>query len=457
MPLARQAGLVAMGLVIVVMLQNVPQDLTSYYAHETTTLYDNTKRSKRNSNDWDGGDDDTTAHDAGDATNKARVGDDAAIASQPVRRNATAVTSAPPDPSTQTEPAIVTEAFPSSGGIPWWDPLARDLSVVYAKANHSQWCNKLGKIAPVGWAKRRGPYEGLIYLKTPKAASSTGAGVTLQIAHNVAQRRFHNNATTTITTAILPCQAFYSHPFAFHYTHAQKHPQSLLWTTVRQPASLVLSLIFHFAVSRKGLVPTDENVMAKLDSFRNMQVKYTKSLTRDGAVHISMYDFLAVTDRMDESLVVMKLLWGLYDEDVLVLPSHIAGGYEARRGQANCSLTAKAFRTPAVDKYIQEEFQKENMDYVYYAAANYSLDKTIDVLGREKVEAEVERHRALQKLVNSQCASEAFFPCSTDGRVQRTETRQSCYYQDSGCGYACVNRVVAAHRRGTLSHPVPTG
>jgi hypothetical protein len=217
---------------------------------------------------------------------------------------------------------------------------------------------------------------------------------------------------------------------------------------VRQPASLVLSLIFHFLVSRGGLVPTDENVIDKLGDFRNMQVGYTMSLTRDRAVKTSVYDFLAVTDRMEESLVVMKLLWGLYDEDVLVLPAKIGGGYEDRGGKTtNCSLTIKPFRTPAVDKYIQEEFQKDNMGYVFYAAASYSLDKTIDMLGREKVEAEVERHRALQKLVNSQCASEAFFPCSANGTLQRKETRQSCYYQDSGCGHACVNRVVAAHRR----------
>jgi hypothetical protein len=166
-----------------------------------------------------------------------------------------------------------------------------------------------------------------------------------------------------------------------------------------------------------------------------------------------MYDFLAVTERMDESLVVMKLLWDLHDEDVLVLPAKIAGGYEPQGGNANCSLTVKSFRSPAVEQYIAEEFDKDNMDYVYYAAANYSLDKTINMLGREKVAAEVERHRALQRLVNAQCASEAFFPCSAEGKLQNKESQQSCYYQDAGCGHACVNRVVAAHRRETGATP----
>jgi hypothetical protein len=43
---------------------------------------------------------------------------------------------------------------------------------------------------------------------------------------------------------------------------------------------------------------------------------------------IDQFDFIALVERMDESLVVMKLLFGLEDKDMIVLSAKSSGGYD---------------------------------------------------------------------------------------------------------------------------------
>ena len=158
---------------------------------------------------------------------------------------------------------------------------------------------------------------------------------------------------------------------------------------------------------------------------------------------MDQFHFIALVERMEESLVVMKLLWGLKDADIIVLSSKSAGGYDDGKFRG-CIKIAKSFTPPKVEQFFEQNHTQSNHDYLLYAAVNRSLDKTIDRLGRDLVQREVEKHRKLQQFAQDSCFDEAMFPCGADGILRRKQSDQSCYWNDAGCGHQCVDRVLDA-------------
>merc|ERR1712194_441910 len=152
------------------------------------------------------------------------------------------------------------------------------------------------------------------------------------------------------------------------------------------------------------------------------------------------YDFIAVTERMDESLVVMKLLFDLPDESIVVFDSKKSGGFDGG-GADVCHRLKKAYTTPDVDDFIRSnDYRQNNDDYFLYELANRSLDRTIDALGRERVEAAVKRLQELRKLAEDSCLSTTVFPCEVEMEPPNKNT--SCYDHDWGCGHECTMAVV---------------
>ena len=171
-------------------------------------------------------------------------------------------------------------------------------------------------------------WQGLLLVKTPKAASTTTAGVVLRIAHQ--------------------------HGCAVHHEHLEgnqfknRTAQSFLLSSMRHPNERAMSGIFFFIYSTNSdSVPTDEHVQKMLNvpgvtgssGMGGFQLKY---MTVDGIPPFSIsprnavvmknkavalqhvkaaldqYQFLIVSERMDESLVAFALLTGLDLGDVIV-------------------------------------------------------------------------------------------------------------------------------------------
>jgi len=147
---------------------------------------------------------------------------------------------------------------------------------------------------------------------------------------------------------------------------------------------------------------------------------------------LSTYDFIAVTERLDESLVVLKLLWGLNDGDIIT-PSSKGGDWTLNwsRGYKSCFYAPKLNKSDQVKDYIRTDFRRANGDFLLHAIANRSLDLTIDVLGRERVNREVEKHRRLRSLLVKKCENETIAPCSVDGEFQ-IESRENCLFSRNG-------------------------
>merc|ERR1712137_1262392 len=89
-------------------------------------------------------------------------------------------------------------------------------------------------------------------------------------------------------------------------------------------------------------------------------------------------------------------------------------------GKAGCIGIQKTKRSPGVQAYFEsDEWQAINYgDYLLYAAANQSLDLTIDRLGKNRFDEALRLYRHAQQTAQQVCAAETYFPCSFNGTIQ---------------------------------------
>ena len=162
------------------------------------------------------------------------------------------------------------------------------------------------------------------------------------------------------------------------------------------------SAYFFFDVSRKNKRATEDGIIEALKRNPNVQSKYLDLPSHN--LHssstdriINGYDFLAVTERMEESLVVLSMLARIPLTDVVVFNSKVAGGYDDGKYAQRCVKLKKKWTTPKIEEFILGDYQSSNKDdYLLYNAAQRSLDKTIDFLGRQLVEEKVELLKILR-------------------------------------------------------------
>ena len=314
---------------------------------------------------------------------------------------------------------------------------------------------RMARTFPV-WNRSTTPYtwcheqedsnSGLLFVKLNKCASSTGMGVSLRIADTLGHRLLGNNTY---------CFARYLHGTAStddrQYLFRKPH-RSFLWSIVRHPASRVLSEYFFEEASRRGMNATEDSILKYIQHgrFKSHYVTYLRLKefkTRQEEVDhlIQNYDFLAISERMEESLVVLSLILKVPLADVVVLSSKEAGGYDDGRSRFGCVKLKKKWTTPKIDEYLSDAFLQENFDYILYQAANVSLDRTIDELGREKVLAGIDSYRKLAAKNERECRQHAIFPCPKTNRT----SQKDCYFSsDAGCGHKCTDNALKAESQG---------
>ena len=222
--------------------------------------------------------------------------------------------------------------------------------------------------------------------------------------------------------------------------------------------SAAYSHYFYFKISHQNHTATEDDILEVLKTkHQNYQSKYldlpssqNNKLSSSTDRIINGYDFLAVNERMEESLVVLAMLAQIPLTDVVVLNSKLAGAYDGGNGKS-CVKLKKKWTTPKIDKYILGDYRKANKhDYQLYDAAQRSLDRTIDALGRKRVEENVEVLKRLQQQNEERCASEVTMPCpEPEDESKKQEhmrlVKESCYFSDIGCGHACTDSVLADH------------
>ncbi|KAG7347519.1 sulfotransferase family protein [Nitzschia inconspicua] len=305
--------------------------------------------------------------------------------------------------------------------------------------------------------------KGLYLVKIPKTASSTAAGVTIQIARNTAARMA---SQTTISDSLnMECMYHIDHGMA----HVDRQDPFFLWTVVRHPAQRAVSHYFFGEVSRRGAPFTSDGMIASLKRHVNFQFRQlARKRVDDGNAtlvqtryHLESprttpknvldmiqtdilenFHFIGISERLDESLVALKMILNLNMEDVIGLSSKISGKMDDGGFDGTCHNIQTSRTTAEVDQYLSQEFRIDNYDFFLYDVANRSLDLTIDAFGREPFRKELEKYHAMKQYAEEQCLSKVLFPCTEVGQPPWPEAKHSCFKGDIGCGHECVQQAL---------------
>jgi hypothetical protein len=289
--------------------------------------------------------------------------------------------------------------------------------------------------------------RGIVFLKPMKVGGSSASGINLRISKNLASRL---NKTFPF------CENNFDHAMGY-MMKGRKKAQSFLWTLLRQPAKRAVSGFFHFKVSRFGFESNDTNFIEDMEeqinyylrthAFGKLQnVEDDSQMIQAANTIMKQYDFMAITERFDESMVVLQMLLRSHNVtlgDILYFKAKSQGGYDDGGHNGQCTYIQPSNLTPGMKEYLAGSEWKElnKWDEAFYEAANRSLDMTIDRLGRSEVERRVELYRWAQGLVQERCHSRAKFPCTSEG-IKRIPNETNCLFMDSGCAYECIDEVV---------------
>jgi hypothetical protein len=142
---------------------------------------------------------------------------------------------------------------------------------------------------------------------------------------------------------------------------------------------------------------------------------------------LEKYQFVGLTERMDESLAVL---------DLIVMPSKVSGQALTADNNGISRPILKVDLTSAAKKYMDQDFERGNYDYPLYDLIDRILDQTVDMLSHKRVEEEVENIRPLSNIADEQCRSEVIYPCTEAG--VRARRQSGCYHNDLGCGHECI-------------------
>jgi hypothetical protein len=305
--------------------------------------------------------------------------------------------------------------------------------------------------------------NGFIFAKPYKTGSSTASGVNLRMARNVAMRFNHSGLLNYSSSHdFTMCKARSDHVWSSSKYWNRDPGSTFLWTILRDPDSRVVSQFFHFEVSRDKIEPTDSNFAEYLTNgpLPIMHEYYLRSLSlrkyepgRGDPVEtanaiLNSYNFVGVTERMDESFVAMAMLLGLPLADVLYLAAKSRGGFDdaGRASDASkptpCTYIWPSFVSEGMQSQLDSDDwrNKSHWDRVLHRAANRSLDLTIDYLGRALFSEQLDLYRRALARSREVCLRNAVFPCSSGG-IFTPEEKTTCLWKDSGCGYQCLDEV----------------
>ena len=133
------------------------------------------------------------------------------------------------------------------------------------------------------------------------------------------------------------------------------------------------------------------------------------------------YDFIGITERMDESLVVLQMLLDLETADILYLTAKGHGRFDDGGNNSTCTYVVPSFVSPGMNDYFESREWTDRIvgDTHLYKAASISLDMTIDKLGRKAFGKQLAAFKEAKKIVDEKCQDTVVWPCSADGVFHR--------------------------------------
>lgn len=245
--------------------------------------------------------------------------------------------------------------------------------------------------------------------------------IAVRIAKGMARRRGH--APSDVTCRVSFRDASTDPP--------KSNPSSFRWRMVQDPTQQTIEDFYRENVSHLKRNPNDV-------VFQQAAMKQT----HDETTSIQHYDFVGVVERMEESLVVLKILLNLDTTDLLYLDNPSPFELAENDDTTTCVYQVKPYVSIGMKAFFDSQIWQAHteLQLKFYEAANRSLDATIDVLGRARVQKEVQRYQETLQKAQEECKGQAIFPCTESGQ-RLPDKRTTCHFGSVGCGHDCLDKM----------------
>jgi len=259
---------------------------------------------------------------------------------------------------------------------------------------------------------------GIFYIKIPKTSSWSLGQITNRIAAREALRQGFDKGKYCKTH-----DSLVEHPAIHMNCGARDVTKSFLWTVIRHPNERAIS---HYGmhVGFGNWTTSEEEFIDKLQTnifFRphtqlwwmaTTNIEAPSNIGKDisGFVNdtLEQYNFIGIFERLHESIVVLSMLIGVNIHDLLLKfrPSSVVS-----RCTDSISWKQKSWLTPNMTLFMKtpQWRKKQQGDFLLYTMASQKLDRTIELLGTERVQKNLEIYNRLVN-IGSDLSSKAYKP-----------------------------------------------
>jgi Sulfotransferase family len=309
-------------------------------------------------------------------------------------------------------------------------------------------------------------HHGFLFHRPKKVGSTTMVGIILRLVHNKARQEFQQQQQEQQLMQnqkeYIKCMHRAMHGSALDFEYNQRDiSQSFLFSLLRHPTQRAISEFFHFRVAVHGQEPTNKNFMEfvrqkALSNYylNDMTMKPFDVTTYGPEVTplttivqdvLNSFDFMAITERMNESLVVLQMLLGLETKDIVYTRARSSGTFTNGPPDRPCSYITPSFLTSDMKQYFASEewLNTTRGDVLLYNAASASLDRTIDALGRGEFTKKLHAFERGLSLVEENCkqGKDHIVTLCTEGGQLIAPENTTCYIWSLGCDHDCIDEI----------------
>jgi hypothetical protein len=251
----------------------------------------------------------------------------------------------------------------------------------------------------------------------------------------------------------------------------KRDKSSFRWTTIQDPTHRLIHTFFFTTVSNYKKEPNDKNFHAFEEQnvgsqlMERLAAKPAAVQETDSVMHVTAimesFDFVAVQERMEESLVAMSMLLGIPVRGIIHLSPAKVGwpGTKKKLGHfqtnikdpSKCTYIVPAFVSPGLEEYFATPAYQNSVkgERILYQVANRTLDLTIATFNQKEFETNLNTFRQAQARALYKCQDEpaipnaSQFPCMRNGKFNTVEEAE-CVQGDFGCGFKCLDQVANA-------------
>jgi len=293
----------------------------------------------------------------------------------------------------------------------------------------------------------------IVFVKPAKVGGSTVAGVVRRISAKRNILDFDKQLDLKTMTKVL-CQRkkHFGRVVANHHTrtdlqnalHAcdKNRVQMFLLSWVREPLERCLSQYYHIYVSRMKEPPSLESKLEYCGGDGRFDDHFEEYLSlhdpqESAETTIRQFDYVGISNRFDESMLVLKHLLGLSYSEILYLSAKnssnpIPSGKQDILKHNSIHRHLPLSEEPTeVQHLLSSEAWKEHNRFSlnFFTLANEKLDEHIAAIGNDVFAIKLAEYRSLLAKAHAECGTLS------------DPVHMECYLNDHGCGYKCLDAV----------------